>query len=145
MVISWSSVVGADRGAAATVPLGRAPWVRVAVPPTKVWRAPAVWATILTMTERSEPADLADLRAERDALAARVAELERRRGIGVRLRRLAAPVLVVLFSISLLAAGLGVWLDRSTMNDDVWAERVVPLEVLGRPTGSRLAVPRLDG
>ena len=25
------------------------------------------------------------------------------------------------------------------------AERVVPLEVLGRPTGSRLAVPRLDG
>ena len=60
-------------------------------------------------------------------------------------RNPAAPVLVVLFSISLLAAGLGVWLDRSTMNDDVWAERVVPLEVLGRPTGSRLAVPRLDG
>lgn len=99
----------------------------MAVPPTKVWRAPAVWATILTMTERSEPADVDDLRAERDALAARVAELEQRRGIGVRLRRLAAPVLVVLFAISFLAAGLGVWLDRSTMNDDVWAERVVPL------------------
>lgn len=71
--------------------------------------------------------DLDDLRAERDALAARVAELEQRRGIGERLRRVAAPVLVVLFAISFLAAGLGVWLDRSTMNEDVWAERVVPL------------------
>ena len=83
------------------------------------------------MTDRSDeptaPTDIDDLRAERDALAARVAELEHRRGIGERVRRVAAPVLVVAFAISFLAAGLGVWLDRSTMNEDVWAERVVPL------------------
>lgn len=44
-----------------------------------------------------------------------------------RFRSLIAVVLVVLFAFSFLASGVGVWLKRNTLNDDVWAERVVPL------------------
>jgi hypothetical protein len=42
-------------------------------------------------------------------------------------RRIAAPILVVLFAVSFSASGVGTWLHRSTLDEDVWAERVVPL------------------
>jgi hypothetical protein len=36
-------------------------------------------------------------------------------------------VLVVVFALATLASGVGSWLHRSTLDRDVWAERVVPL------------------
>jgi hypothetical protein len=44
-----------------------------------------------------------------------------------RARRALAPALVVVFALSTLTSGVGIWLHRSTLNEDVWAERVVPL------------------
>jgi hypothetical protein len=46
---------------------------------------------------------------------------------GRRGRSLAAIVLVVVFTLSFLASGVGLWVQRSTLDRDVWAERVVPL------------------
>jgi hypothetical protein len=75
--------------------------------------------------------EVAHLAAERDALAAEVERLSHREGRGTRwtnrARRITAGVLVVLFAISFLAAGVGAWLHRTTLNNDVWEERVVPL------------------
>jgi hypothetical protein len=36
-------------------------------------------------------------------------------------------VLIVIFALSTFASGVGIWLHRSTLDRDVWAERVVPL------------------
>lgn len=44
-----------------------------------------------------------------------------------RFRSLAAVILVIVFAFSFLASGVGIWLKRNTLNNDVWAERVVPL------------------
>lgn len=70
--------------------------------------------------------DVAELRAEVDALQAQVAELQ-----GAppkhRARSIGAVALVILFAISFLAASVGIWVKRNTLNEDVWAERVVPL------------------
>jgi hypothetical protein len=44
-----------------------------------------------------------------------------------RARRAVAAVLVVVFALSTLTSGVGIWLHRSTLDEDVWAERVVPL------------------
>lgn len=44
-----------------------------------------------------------------------------------RFRSLAAGVLIVVFALSLVEAGLGLWVKRNTLNRDVWSERVVPL------------------
>ncbi len=74
-----------------------------------------------------EDADVAQLAAERDALAAEVETLRRRRSWAATARRLVAPVLVAVFAVSFLAAGVGIWLQRTTLNDEVWAERVVPI------------------
>jgi hypothetical protein len=69
--------------------------------------------------------DVAALVAERDALRA---QLEAgTRGRHGRLRRTAAVVLVVVFGLSFLSSGVGIWLHRSTLNEDVWSDRVVPL------------------
>lgn len=73
------------------------------------------------------PATVAALEAERDALRAELEAVARKRTLGERVRRVAAPLLVLVFAASLLGSGVGVWLHRNTLNDDVWAERVVPL------------------
>ena len=44
-----------------------------------------------------------------------------------RFRSLAAVTLVVVFALSFLASGVGIWLKRNTLDKDVWNERVVPL------------------
>jgi hypothetical protein len=77
--------------------------------------------------ETPEQTDVAQLAAERDALAAEVESLRRRRSWAATARRLVAPVLVAVFAVSFLAAGVGIWLQRTTLNDEVWAERVVPI------------------
>jgi hypothetical protein len=48
-------------------------------------------------------------------------------GWSQRARRVIAVVLVVVFGISFLAAGLGIWLHRNTLNEDVWRDRVASL------------------
>jgi hypothetical protein len=82
-------------------------------------------------TNELDGAEVARLAAERDALAAEVERLSHREGRGARwtnrARRITAGVLVILFAISFLAAGVGAWLHRTTLNNDVWEERVVPL------------------
>ena len=71
--------------------------------------------------------DVAELIAERDALQAQVDKIDKHRRWGTRARGLAAAVLVILFAISFLASGVGIWLHRNTLNRDVWSERVIPL------------------
>lgn len=71
--------------------------------------------------------DVDELVAERDRLRAELDAVRRRTDVATRLRRAAAPLLVALFAVSLLASGVGGWLHRNTLNGDVWAERVVPL------------------
>lgn len=78
-----------------------------------------------------EPADVASVVAERDALRAEVDALRTRGGSGGRsdgrLRRVGAVALVLVFALSFLASGVGIWLQRSTLDEDVWRERVVPI------------------
>jgi hypothetical protein len=44
-----------------------------------------------------------------------------------RVPSLVAVALVLVFALSFLAAGVGLWVQRSTLDREVWAERVVPL------------------
>jgi hypothetical protein len=71
--------------------------------------------------------DGAALVAERDALRAQLAAAPGTRRRSGRLRRITAVVLVVVFGLSFAASGVGSWLHRSTLNEDVWSDRVVPL------------------
>jgi hypothetical protein len=71
--------------------------------------------------------DIEQLRAERDALQEEVASLSGQRVGRHRLRKVGAVVLVAVFALSFVASGVGIWLHRNTLNDDVWNERVVPL------------------
>lgn len=67
------------------------------------------------------------LRAERDALQAQLATLQwRRRRRGV-LRRAAVVVLVVLACLSLTAAAIAVWANRTLLTTDEWVATVGPL------------------
>lgn len=70
-------------------------------------------------------AELARVRAERDALQARLAELEAPRTS--RLRSPAVGVLVVLVCLGMVGSVVGVWARRSALNDAVFDERVAPL------------------
>ncbi|MCZ7528570.1 MAG: hypothetical protein M5U14_20655 [Acidimicrobiia bacterium] len=94
-----------------------------------------------------EPVDVEALRAERDALRAELEAVSGSRRPRRRVRRATAVVLVVLFGVLFLVSGVGIWLRRSTLNDDVWADRVVPLgrepavqEALARWTVDQLMV-----
>lgn len=73
------------------------------------------------------PPDVAELLAERDALAQQVEQLSHQKVSKHRTRKIIAVVLVVVFGITFLASGVGIWLHRNTLNSDVWSERVVPL------------------
>jgi hypothetical protein len=80
--------------------------------------------------EGGDDADVAALVAERDQLRAEVDELSaqpRPSRWTNRLRRLTAGAMVFLFALSFLDAGVGIWLRRTTLNNDVWEERVVPI------------------
>lgn len=83
------------------------------------------------MSESTQPLVVDDeverLRAERDALQAQLSILqERRRRNGV-LRRATVVVLVVLACLSLTAATVAVWANRSLLTTDGWVEIIGPL------------------
>lgn len=67
------------------------------------------------------------LKAEVDALQEQVDQLSKQRVSRHSFRKISAVVLVVVFALSFVSAGVGIWLQRNTLNDDVWSERVVPL------------------
>lgn len=71
--------------------------------------------------------DVDQLRAERDELAAQVQQLSSGPPPKHRLRKVTAVFLVAVFALTFVASGVGIWLHRNTLNDDVWNERVVPL------------------
>lgn len=78
-------------------------------------------------TPAPEAVDVDALLAERDALRAQLQAVRHGRRFSTHVRRTVAVLLVVLFAVSFFAAGVGAWLHRSTLNEDVWQERVVPL------------------
>lgn len=67
------------------------------------------------------------LRAQRDALQAELASLQRRRRPRRVARRAAVVVLVVLACLSLAAATVAVWANRTLLTTDGWVETVGPL------------------
>ncbi len=71
--------------------------------------------------------DVEQLKAEVNALHQQVEQLSRQRVSRHRVRKITAVFLVVVFALSFVASGVGIWLHRNTLNDDVWNERVVPL------------------
>ncbi|MCU1372513.1 MAG: hypothetical protein JWO77_3707 [Ilumatobacteraceae bacterium] len=79
--------------------------------------------------EPSEPVDpdVDALKAEVDALHQQVEHLSKQRVSRHRVRKVTAVLLVAVFALTFVMSGVGIWLHRNTLNDDVWAERVVPL------------------
>ena len=67
------------------------------------------------------------LRAERDALQTQLTTMQKRRRRGGVLRRVAVVALVVLACLSLTAATVAVWANRTLLNTDGWVETVGPL------------------
>jgi len=76
-------------------------------------------------TDPDESVD--ELRAERDALEARVNTLETKRRRRGRIRGVAVFLLVVLTCVSFTSATVAVWAKRSFLNNEVFAERAAPL------------------
>lgn len=70
---------------------------------------------------------LDQLQRERDALAARVAELEVRRVTRQQLRHLAVAMLLVVGTLAFSLSVVGWWARRSIADTDRWVDRVVPL------------------
>lgn len=71
--------------------------------------------------------ELDEVVAERDALAAEVAALQRKVDRRATVRSVGSTVLVILTCLSLLAATLAVWTGRSLTKTDIWVERVGPV------------------
>lgn len=67
------------------------------------------------------------LRAERDALQAQLDTMQRRRRWRHPARRATAVVLVVLTCVSLTAASVAVWANRTLLTTDGWVETIGPL------------------
>ena len=76
--------------------------------------------------EAREP-NVAELKAQVDELNQQVEKLAHQRVSKHRIRKITAVFLVVVFALSFVASGVGIWLQRNTLNDNVWNERVVPL------------------
>ena len=76
--------------------------------------------------EAREP-NVAELKAQVDELNQQVEKLAHQRVRKHRIRKITAVFLVVVFALSFVASGVGIWLQRNTLNDNVWNERVVPL------------------
>jgi hypothetical protein len=78
----------------------------------------------------ADPDEMSRLRAENEHLQGEISTLRAappRRSIGNRIRRVATPVLVVLTSLTLVAATLGVWANRTIWNTDRYVALVAPL------------------
>jgi len=71
--------------------------------------------------------DVEALKAEVDALQHQIDQLAKQRVSRHSVRKVTAVFLVVVFALTFVASGVGIWLHRNTLNDDVWNERVVPL------------------
>lgn len=71
--------------------------------------------------------DVAALQAQVESLNQQVDQLSKQRVSRHRVRKVTAVFLVIVFALTFVASGVGIWLHRNTLNDDVWAERVVPL------------------
>ncbi len=71
--------------------------------------------------------DVEALKAEVSSLQDQVDQLSQQRVSRHRVRKVTAVFLVVVFALTFVASGVGIWLHRNTLNDDVWSERVVPL------------------
>ncbi|WP_421118365.1 hypothetical protein ACE2AJ_13275 [Aquihabitans daechungensis] len=71
--------------------------------------------------------DVEQLKAQVDALQQQLDQQGGQRVSRHRVRKVIAVFLVVVFALSFVASGVGIWLHRNTLNDDVWNERVVPL------------------
>ncbi|HSJ43154.1 MAG TPA: hypothetical protein VK923_00540 [Euzebyales bacterium] len=91
--------------------------------------------------DRAVSAELERLRAERDALQTQVDALGRRRRRTGALRRAAVIVLVVLACLSLTAATVAVWANRTLLTTDGWVETVGPLGA--DPTVTAALQPRI--
>lgn len=79
----------------------------------------------MTTSAHDEAEELARLRMERDALESQLAAVTAHRRS--RVRAVAAPVLVVLTCICLVAATVGVWAKRNFLDTDRFVTRVGPL------------------
>jgi hypothetical protein len=71
--------------------------------------------------------DVTELRRERDVLAARVEQLEHRRGTGRRLRHIAVALLLVIGTLAFTLSAVGWWARRNVSDTEIWMERVGPL------------------
>lgn len=80
-----------------------------------------------TESNRTPTNDVEQLRAERDALQAQLDAVHRRGRLGGALRRAATIALVVLGCLSLTAATIAVWANRTLLETDGWVETVGPL------------------
>ena len=69
----------------------------------------------------------AELAAENAELRQQVGKLANKRRTKDRVRGVVAGFLVFVFAVTFLSGSVGFWLHRNTLNQDVWAERVVPL------------------
>ncbi len=72
-------------------------------------------------------AELALMRAERDAARVELDDLRVRPPSRRRVRRTAAGILVVISCLSFLTGGVGIWANRSLLDTDVWVDHVGPL------------------
>ena len=77
--------------------------------------------------EVPEADEVARLQAERDALAAQLANRDRRHHRWLVTRRVLAAVLVVVAAFGTAASVVGVWAARTTLNTDRWVATVEPL------------------
>lgn len=72
-------------------------------------------------------AELARVRAERDAARAELNELRVRQPSRHMTRKIIAGFLVFLSCVSFLTGGIGIWASRSLLDTDVWVDHVGPL------------------
>jgi len=70
-----------------------------------------------------EPNELEELRRERDRLAERLSQTERRGARRRRLRSIAVALLLVIGCTTFTVAAVGVWVRRNVSDTDVWVDR----------------------
>jgi len=77
--------------------------------------------------DQADQDDVAELRRERDALAARVERLESRRAKRRRLRHIAVALLLVVGILGFTVSAVGWWARRNVADTEIWMQRVGPL------------------
>lgn len=71
--------------------------------------------------------DDAALATENERLKAELERMQKRGDGWAKTRRVLTPIVIVLACLSLLAATIGVWVNRTVWNEEKYIERVVPL------------------